>query len=73
MATVAATAAGMGLTQMGSNQQGFSQGLGALGTLAGQFSSSGGIGGAGGSGLSQSYMNDLSMDAGNQIAAGGIY
>ena len=68
-----ATAAGMGLTQMGSNQQGFSQGLGALGTLAGQFSGSGGIGGAGGSGLSQSYMNDLSMDAGNQIAAGGIY
>jgi hypothetical protein len=35
-----ATAAGMGLTQMGSNQQGFSQGLGALGTLAGQFSGS---------------------------------
>lgn len=32
-----ATAAGMGLAQTGANQQGFSQGLGALGTLAGQF------------------------------------
>jgi hypothetical protein len=35
-----ATAAGMGLNQTGANQQGFSQGLGALGTLAGQFGGS---------------------------------
>ena len=69
-----AQAAGMGLAQAGQNQQGFMQGLGALGTsasgLAGQF---GGIGGAGGSGLSQSSMNSLSMDANNQMAAGGIW
>jgi len=33
----------------------------------------GNLGGAGGSGLSQSTMNGLSMDAGNQMAAGGIW
>ena len=37
-----AQAAGMGLGQMGLNQQGFMQGMGALGQIAGQFSGSGG-------------------------------
>lgn len=37
-----AQAAGMGLNQMGLNQQGFMQGMGALGQIAGQFSGSGG-------------------------------
>ena len=37
-----AQAAGMGLAQMGQNQQGFMQGMGALGQIAGQFAGSGG-------------------------------
>ena len=36
-----AQAAGMGLAQMGANQQGFMQGMGALGQMAGQFAGSG--------------------------------
>lgn len=35
-----AQAAGMGLAQMGQNQQGFMQGMGALGQIAGQFAGS---------------------------------
>ncbi|CAB4133141.1 hypothetical protein UFOVP252_60 [uncultured Caudovirales phage] len=66
-----AQAAGMGLAQAGQNQQGFMQGLGALGTsassLAGQF---GGIGGAGGSGLSATQMGNLSTQAMNYADAG---
>ena len=37
-----AQAAGMGLNQMASNQQGFMQGMGYLGQMAGQFAGSGG-------------------------------
>ena len=37
-----AQAAGMGLNQMGQNQQGFMQGMGYLGQMAGQFAGSGG-------------------------------
>jgi hypothetical protein len=66
-----ATAAGMGLAQTGANQQGFMQGLGALGTTAsglqGQF---GGIGGAGGSGLSATQMGNLSTQAMNYADVG---
>jgi hypothetical protein len=40
-----AQAAGMGLNQMGQNQQGFMQGMGALGQIAGQFAGSRGSGG----------------------------
>jgi len=40
-----ATAAGMGLGQTGLNQQGFMQGMGALGQIAGQYGGSSNIGG----------------------------
>ena len=46
-----ATAAGMGLAQAGTNQQGFMQGLGTMGVLAGQFGGSGGGNIAGTAGL----------------------
>jgi hypothetical protein len=48
-----AQAAGMGLNQMGLNQQGFMQGMGALGQIAGQFAGSRGSGGSSYSGAGQ--------------------
>jgi len=48
-----AQAAGMGLAQMGQNQQGFMQGMGALGQMAGQFAGSSSSSGSSYSGAGQ--------------------
>ena len=58
-----AQAAGMGLAQMGQNQQGFMQGMGAIGQIAGQFAGSSGKSSYSGAGqvnpTSGEYMGSL--------------
>jgi hypothetical protein len=57
-----ATAAGIGLGQAGLNQQGFMQGMGALGQIAGQYGGSGGSSNIGGYATSGSVPNVTSSD-----------
>jgi hypothetical protein len=72
-----ATAAGMGLGQTNLNQQGFSQGLGALGTLAGQFGGGGATGNTYGNASNawvqqQSTQMPSNFNAGDPTAGGGV-
>jgi hypothetical protein len=72
-----ATAAGMGLGQTNLNQQGFSQGLGALGTLAGQFGGGGATGNTYGDASNawvqqQSTQMPSNFNAGDPTAGGGV-
>ena len=66
-----AQAAGMGLNQMGLNQQGFMQGMGALGQIAGQFAGSGGYSGAVPSGPVGDYFRPSPGGGGGEGGYGG--